>query len=170
MMKVVFLGLLLLLVVSAHGQNDLPTMATIQRLMDEGERDAALDLLEQRIQADANDVQARFMKAMTLLNKGDKSGAVETFSAIVRRFPRLPEASNNLAALYAADGDYEKARQALRGAIANVPDYPLVHKNLGDLYVKMAMDSYRTVLALSPDDEIARTRLEFLEKLIEPSK
>lgn len=169
-MKRIVVGLLLIgwlatLSSTALAQRNVPTMNTVQHLIEEGEFDAALDLLEQRVKADRNDVQARFLKAMVLLRQGKKEEAQAVFVDIVRHFPKLPEASNNLAALYANDGEYEKARQALLSAIANVPDYSTAHINLGDLYVKMAIDAYRQAVKLDPNDKAAKAKSKFLEQL-----
>ena len=87
------------------------------------------------------------------------------FSEIIRQFPQIPEASNNLAAIYAKEGDYEQARQVLLSAIANNPDYPNARVSLGDLYAKLAADAYREALKLNPNDIASKAKLKMLDPL-----
>ena len=168
MKHIIALSVLVLLIVSsavAQDEPELPTMTAIQRLLAAGDADTALSYLDQRINADINDVQARFLKGLVLMGRGDNANARETFADIARLFPKLPEAFNNLAALYAQDGEYEKARRALSSAIANAPQYPKVHVNLGDLYIKMATNAYQQALELDPDDTVSAAKLDFLKQL-----
>jgi Flp pilus assembly protein TadD len=102
------------------------------------------------------------------LEAGDTIAAKEVFSEIARRFPRLPEAFNNLAAIYAENGEYEKARQALLSAIANAPNYAAAQSNLGDLYIKLAADAYRKAADLDPLDPGAGAKLNLLEQAFAP--
>jgi Flp pilus assembly protein TadD len=160
------IGLLFAVLGMAQAQ-DAPDLSTIQRLAANGNLNQAMDALNKRIAANPEDVESAFLKGLLLLQQGDKSGAREVFLDISRRFPRLPEAYNNLAAIHAADGEYELARQTLLSAIANTPDYSPVRANLGDLYIKMAMDAYREALKLNPNDSATRTRLKVLEQLFQ---
>lgn len=137
----------------------------IQRLAAQGDRQQALAKLDERIKANADDVQARFLKGLLLLEQNNTREAREVFSEITRRFPRIPEAHNNLAAIYAREGEYELARQVLLSAIANSPDYSGVRASLGDLYAKLATDAYRKALSLNPNDAASRAKLRLLEQL-----
>ncbi|MFO1428762.1 MAG: tetratricopeptide repeat protein [Candidatus Competibacteraceae bacterium] len=168
-MKYLRFGLLGLLcaILSLVQAQEAPDLNTIQRMAAGGNRNQAIDALNKRIGANPGDVEAAFLKGVLLLQQGDKSGAREVFLDISRRFPRLPEAYNNLAAIHAADGEYELARQTLLSAIANTPDYAPVRANLGDLYIKMAMDAYREALKLNPNDASTQARLKALEQLFQ---
>ena len=161
-----FIGLLFAVLSLVQAQEALDLDA-IQRLAASGSRNQAIDALNKRIGANPEDVEATFLKGLLLLQQGNKNGAREVFLDISRRFPRLPEAYNNLAAIHAADGEYELARQTLLSAIANTPDYAPVRANLGDLYIKMAMDAYREALKLNPSDSATQSRLKVLEQLFQ---
>lgn len=143
----------------------LTDLDTIQRLAAQGEQETALESLEARIIANPNDIQARFLKGLLLLEQGDNFAAREIFAEITRLFPQSPEAHNNLAAVYAQQGEYELAREALLQAIATMPDYPPAQANLGDLYTKLAADAYREAFRLNPGDEASRAKLRLLEQL-----
>ncbi len=161
-----FIGLLFAVLSLVQAQ-EAPDLNAIQRMAASGNRSQAIEALNKRIGANPEDVEAVFLKGLLLLQQGDKSGAREVFLDVSRRFPRLPEAYNNLAAIHAADGEYELARQTLSSAIANTPDYAPVRANLGDLYIKMAMDAYREALKLNPNDSATHARLKVLEQLFQ---
>lgn len=166
-MKALQLGLLVLLWAAPVVQAQPPDLNAIQQLATRGQVDQALQALDQHIAADPKDVEARFLKGLLLVQQGDKNRAREVFLDLTRRYPRLTEAYTNLAALYAADGEYEPARQALLSAIANTPDYAKARVSLGDLYVKLAADAYKEALELNPTDTTSRARLRLLEQMFE---
>ena len=142
-----------------------PTISSIQSSIAQGDAQTALAALDQRIKADNNDIQSRFLKGIVLMKEGDNMAAQKAFTEITRLFPKLPEAFNNLAVLYVREGNYEKARSALMSAKANTPNYPVAHANLGDLYLKMAADAYRQALELDPDDQLSAAKLDALQSM-----
>jgi Flp pilus assembly protein TadD len=163
-LRIAPLALMLMMVGSVQGQQ-ATDLATIERQAQAGQWQAALNGLDERISNNTNDVEARFLKGLLLLEQGDTDGAQAVFVELSRLFPRIPESFNNLASIYAQQGEYEKARQALLSAIANAPDYPEVRSNLGDLYTQLAVEAYREAVALDPEDEASKAKLQALEKL-----
>ena len=151
---------------AVYAQEQEPVdLASIQKLASQGEYDRAIQYLNEKIEADVNDIQSRFLKGMLLLEQEQTEAAQQTFLEIARQFPRLPESYNNLAAIYADEGEYEKARQALLSAIANAPEYAPVRVNLGDLYSKLALDAYRKALELNPGDDASEAKLRWIEQM-----
>lgn len=161
------LGFIALTLCLSAGAQEPPDLDTIRQMAERGERVRALDELDRVVASDPNDIQAGFLRGLLLFEAGDLRAAQEAFTEIARRFPRLPEAYNNLAAIYAAEGEYEKARGALLSAAGNAPGYADVHANLGDLYVKMATDAYREAVELDPSDQVSAAKLQALERLFE---
>ena len=159
-------ALVFLLAGAVYAQESVDIDSIIE-LADKGEREQALVKLDELLAVNANDIQALFLKGLLLLEQNDSVAARQTFAEIARLYPRLPEAFNNLAAIYASEGEYEKARNALLSAIANAPDYPTVRTNLGDLYVKMAVDAYKKALDLDPSDPASEAKLKHLEQMFE---
>lgn len=138
----------------------------ISQFGEESRQEMVQPELDEPITADSDDVQARFLKGLELLEQNDIPAARAVFVEITRLSPRLPEAHNNLAVIYAGEGDYTKAQQALLNAAAHTPDYATVQANLGDLHVKMAVDAYRKALELNPDDNASQARLRLIEQLL----
>lgn len=164
-MKRVCAGLLALWIVGTAVAEEAVDINAIRQMADRGDRTGALTQLDKALKANENDIQARFLKGILLYQGGNNNEAQEVFADITRRFPRLPEAYNNLAALYADQGEYEKARTALLSAVGNAPDYSTSRANLGDLYVKMALDAYRKAVELDPKDQAAAAKLKLLEQM-----
>jgi tetratricopeptide (TPR) repeat protein len=64
------------------------------------------------------DPQMRFLKGVIQRNLGKPAEAIATFTLLTQDYPELPEPYNNLAVLYAGQGQYDKARVTLEMAIA----------------------------------------------------
>jgi tetratricopeptide (TPR) repeat protein len=91
--------------------------------------------------------------------------AVRTFTSLTEDFPELPEPYNNLAVLYAQQGNYDKAKTALELAIHTHPGYATAHENLGDIYAQLAIRAYDRALQLDKDNAAARAKLEVLKNV-----
>ncbi len=89
------------------------------------------------------------MKGMILSEQGKTADAINIFQKLTEDYPELPEPYNNLAVLHAAAGNYDKARVALERAIRTNPAYATAHENLGDVYAKLASQSYDKAMQLA---------------------
>jgi tetratricopeptide (TPR) repeat protein len=105
------------------------------------------------------DAQARFLKAVILTEQGNSREAIDIFTRLTQDFPELPEPYNNLAVIYAAQGQYEKARAALEQSIRTQPSYATAYENLGDVYAKLASQAYDKALQLDKTNSGAQTKL-----------
>ena len=88
------------------------------------------------------------------------------FIGLTEKHPELPEPYNNLAVVYAASGDYDKAEEALRMAINTHPSYATAHENLGDIYAKMASQAYNNALKLDSNNQETKEKLSMISDLI----
>ncbi len=77
----------------------------------------------------------------------------------------MPEPYNNLAVIYAAQGHFDKAREALELAIKTHPSYSVAHENLGDLYAKLASMAYDKALELDRANTVTKTKLALIRDL-----
>jgi len=85
-------------------------------------------------------------------------------------FPELPEPYNNLAVLYASEGQLDSARAALEMALAAAPNYATALENLGDVYLQMAADAYQRAAKLDPSNRQAGAKLALSRELINKSR
>src|SRR5688500_9615772 len=111
------------------------------------------------------DAQARFLKAVILTEQGKSGEAIEIFSKLTQDFPELPEPFNNLAVIYAAQGQYEKARAALEQSIRTHPSYATAYENLGDVYAKLASQAYDKALQLDKTNTGAQNKLSLVREI-----
>ncbi|HSM97994.1 MAG TPA: tetratricopeptide repeat protein [Gallionella sp.] len=145
-------------------------MADASRLFKQGQRSQALDKVNEYLINNPKDAQARFLKGLIFTEQGKTADAVRIFSALTDDYPDLPEPYNNLAVLYASQGQYDKAKKLLERAISTHPSYATAHENLGDIYAKMASQAYDRALQLDHGNTATQTKLAMIQNLFAPGK
>ena len=135
------------------------------KLFKQGQHSQALDKVNGVLSSKPKDAQARFLKGLILTEQGKTADAIKTFSALTEDYPELPEPYNNLAVLYASQGQYDKAKLALEMAIRTHPSYATAHENLGDIYAKMASQAYDRALQLDRSNTATQTKLAMIQDL-----
>lgn len=138
----------------------------VSRLIKAGKVDEAMQRVDGLLAAKPRDAQLRFLKGLIYAEQGKQAEAISTFLKITEDYPELPEPYNNLAVLYAAQGQYDKARAALEMAIRTHPSYATAHENLGDIYAKLASEAYTKALQLDTNNTGAQLKLSMLKELI----
>lgn len=122
--------------------------AEISRLVQGGQLADAMKRVDAALAAKPGDARLRFSKGIILAQQNKPTEAIAVLLKLTEDFPDLPEPYNNLAVLYAANGQYESARIALDKAIANNPGYGMAHENLGDVYAELASQAYEKAAKL----------------------
>lgn len=135
------------------------------KLFKQGQRSQALDKVNDYLASKPKDAQARFLKGLILTEQGKTADAIKIFSALTDDYPDLPEPYNNLAVLYAGQGQYDKAKLLLEMAISTHPSYATAHENLGDIYAKMASQAYDRALQLDHGNTTTQTKLAMIQNL-----
>lgn len=138
----------------------------IGRLIKSGQHAQALERVNRYLANKPRDAQGRFLKGLILAEQNKVSEAIDVFTKLTQDFPELPEPYNNLAVLFAAQGQYEKARQALEMSIRTHPSYATAYENLGDVYTKLASQAYDRALQLDASNTAAQTKLSLIRDLI----
>lgn len=156
------------LLLLASGVHAATAVEEAQTLMTQGEFDAALKRLDAQLKTAPQDAEARFIRGLVLTRLKRSEEAIKTFADITRDYPQLPEPYNNLAVLYAQQGNYEKAREALESALATHPSYATAHENLGDIYAALAGAAYNRALMLDQGNQAVRNKLNFVNELGQP--
>jgi tetratricopeptide (TPR) repeat protein len=124
--------------------------ADVTQLVRAGKLSAALVKADAFLATQPRDPQMRFFKGVIQRDSGDPQEAMTTFAQLTQDYPELPEPYNNLAVLYAGQNQLDKARSALEMAIRINPGYATAHENLGDVYAKLASQSYSKAAELAP--------------------
>src|SRR3954467_4448170 len=139
------------------------------KLFKQGNYPAALEKIEAVITANPRDARARFLKGLIITEQNRPAEAIKVFTSLTEDYPELPEPYNNLAVLYASQGQYDKARKSLEMAIRTHPSYAIAHENLGDVYAKMASEAYDKALQLDRGNAAAQTKLAMIKDLFSGS-
>ena len=137
----------------------------ILKLIDNDEIKEAEERIDEILERDPADIQGRFLRGVVLAEQGKTEQAIEAFKALISAYPELPEPYNNLAVLYAANHQYEQARDTLLGAINTHTSYATAYQNLSDIYAIMAGMAYDRALELWKEDEIPETSLAMITSL-----
>jgi len=136
-----------------------------QAQLTSGDLQGALKTLDKYLAGAPQDAEARFTRGLVLVKLNKTEDAIKTFADLTRDYPQLPEPYNNLAVLYAQQGDYEKARDALEAALATHPAYATAHENLGDIYAALAGASYNRAAMLDQNNQAVRYKQNLINQL-----
>jgi len=137
----------------------------VNELIKLGQYDRALTRVEAYLKERPKDARGRFLKGLILAEQKKIDAAITVFKELTQDYPELPEPHNNLAVLYANQGQYETARSELEMAIRTHPSYATAHENLGDVYAKMASQAYGKALQLDRGNRAAQTKLNLIREL-----
>ncbi len=162
-LQVSLLGSALLLCTSITARAD--DIEDANELFKKAQYGQALDKVNNLLATNPKDAQARFLKGLVLTQQNKQDDAIKVFTGLTNDHPELPEPYNNLAVLYANQGLYDKARQALEMAIRTHPSYATAHENLGDIYTKMASQAYDRALKLDHGNATTQIKLAMIQDL-----
>lgn len=129
----------------AFAQGVVPAVddyAPLVQLLRAGRADEALARADKYLATRPRDPQMQFLRAQALAAASRTDEAVAAYLQLTQEFPELAEPHNNLAVLYASQNRLEAARAALEAAIRNNPTYATAHENLGDVLLRLAVQSW----------------------------
>jgi tetratricopeptide (TPR) repeat protein len=141
-----------------------------QKLYGQGKLQPALEKVDGFLKANPRDPQGRFLKALVFTEQKRVPEAIQVFTGLTEDFPELPEPYNNLAVLYASQGNFDKAKAALELAIHTHPSYATAHENLGDIYAQLASRAYDRALQLDKSNTTAQVKLAMVKDLFSSQK
>jgi tetratricopeptide (TPR) repeat protein len=141
-----------------------------QKLYTQGKLAPALEKVDTFLKVQPRDPQGRFLRGLVLTEQKRVPEAIQVFTGLTEDYPELPEPYNNLAVLYASQGNYDKAKSALELAIHTHPSYATAHENLGDIYAQLASRAYDRALQLDKTNTTAQTKLALVKDLFNPGK
>ncbi len=158
-----WLGLALLAVALPALADDYDDVSTLMR---SGRMADAVNLADKYLSTRPRDPQMRFLKGVIQRETGKQEDALATFTALTQEYPELPEPHNNLAVLYAARNEFDKARASLEMAVRTNPDYATAHENLGDVYVRLAASSYTRARQLDGTNPGLTIKIDLARQLL----
>ncbi len=135
------------------------------KLYQQGKLDQAMSKVNAGLAVQPKDAQGRFLKGLILTEQKKIPDAIQAFTGLTEDYPELPEPYNNLAVLYAGQGNYDKAKAALELAIRTHPAYATAHENLGDIYAQLARRAYDKALQLDKSNVAAQSKLAMVKEM-----
>jgi tetratricopeptide (TPR) repeat protein len=138
----------------------------VQKLMAAGQMKEALARADAHLAKNPRDAQMRFVRGVILSELKDTAAAREVFERLTEEYPELPEPYNNLAVIYASQGQLDRARTLLETALAVRPTYATAQENLGDIYLQMSVDAYQRAAKLQPNNRTVGNKLTLTRELL----
>ncbi|MCV2360296.1 tetratricopeptide repeat protein [Paucibacter sp. TC2R-5] len=143
-------------------------VADVQAMLAGGKVAEGLKKADDLLKAKPGDARLRLQRGIALSLLGRNPEAIEVFKKLVASNPEMPGPYNNLAVLYANQGDYEKARQSLEQAVRANPDYATAYQNLGDIHARLAEKAYAKSLSLDKNDLALPLKIAAVQNVFEP--
>jgi Flp pilus assembly protein TadD len=141
-------------------------LGEVTRLHHAGQTEAALVRADKTLATTPKDAQMRFLKSVILADTGRTGEAQTLLQQLVQDYPELAEPHNNLAALYAANGDYGRSRSELEETLRLKPGYAPAQENLGDVHILLAAQSYAKALRLEPSSATLPRKLAMARQIV----
>ncbi len=126
----------------------LLVLKTAQQKIFDKDYQQALNLSERILTKLPAQFEAQFIRAQALSRLGKTEEAIELYKSILKSNLVQPEVYNNLATLYARQGNLDLARQTLDKGMATNAQYKTLYDNLSAIYVEMARGAYSKALKL----------------------
>jgi len=142
----------------------------IQKLIEQGYYTQALTKIDQNLISTQNDSELLYLKAQAQYKSGRVLQAIKTYQSIIRLSPLFPDAYNNLAGIYAKQGDLQLAKETLEKGMNTNKSYALLHNNINSIYLEMARESYVKALRLGVKKHNVVLSVATLDQKIIPSK
>lgn len=132
-------------------------LASAQRLWLSGQKTQAVEQLETALKRSPDDLQLRFALGVMRMELGERAKAQDIFTRLTQDFPDLADPYNNLAVLYAANGELDEAKASLEQALRLQPEHAQAQENLGDVFVRLALRAYQHAqkAAIAPSAALA---------------
>ena len=150
------------------GQSMMPMVIStphndVRKLLRQAKYPQALLLVNKGLVNNPRDPQMRFWQGFIFEKLGQSDMGQQVYLGLTQDYPELAEPHNNLGVLYAAQGDYAKAQQALEAALRANPQYAEAQENLGDILVQLARQAYERALAINPKQTALAHKIERLQ-------
>lgn len=134
-----------------------------KRDIEAGHNGPAVEKLQALVKSDPEDYQSWFLLGVASSRQQRFHQAIEAFRRVIELKPGLAEPHNNLAVIYNELGDVRAAVRELEASLSKRPGFAIAEENLADLYVKLALQYYRSALEKSPSKALEQRYSRLLQ-------
>ena len=139
----------------------------VRKLLRQAKFAQALTLINKELLKNPHDPQMRFWQGYIFERMGNPDMALPIYLALTQEYPELAEPHNNLGVLYAAQGEYEKARASFEAALRSNPNYATAYENLGDVLLASAKQSFLRAQQLGNKSAVLTKKIESLKPTLQ---
>lgn len=129
------------------------------------EHNASTQQGQMRLDTSSQARDKRFAQGINLAKQGKADAAIKVFGQLAQAYPKLPGPANNLAVLYAQQGQYDKARRWLEAALSTSQPYNIAYKNLENVYTALAAKAYSKALNQTDQPPDLNVNLQLVSRI-----
>lgn len=154
------------------GMVDVPALVKVLRDPDEVVRALAEhSLWEVWSRSGDPEVDNLFQVGIEQMNQGSPEGAIETFSAVIRKKPDFAEGWNKRATLFYLVGDYARSLADCEEVVKRNPVHFGALSGFGMIYLRLgkpenALEYFQRALEINPNLEQVKAAVEELKRLL----
>lgn len=100
------------------------------------------------IQDNEKGITKEFARAQNLLEQGKTQQAINAYHSLINTYPQVPEAYNNLAALYLEQKNIQQAKITLEQGLKAHEGYARLYESLTAINIALARDAYSKALQI----------------------
>jgi len=100
------------------------------------------------IQGKEMGITKEFVRAQNLVEQGKTQQAINAYQSIINTYPQIPEAYNNLAALYLEQKNIQQAKITLEQGLKAHEGYARLYESLTAINIALARDAYSKALQI----------------------
>ena len=123
---------------------------SVSQLINRGKYADAMNLADKELAANPQNVNLRFLRGVIFMETKKNDEAKKVFEQLIREYPEIADSYNNLAVIYAGEGNLGRAQDLLERALMNNASSVTTYSNLGDIYAAKAADMYARAARLAP--------------------
>lgn len=142
---------------------------TVSGLMNRGKYADALLLADKELEANPRNLNLRFLRGVIFMETKKNEEAKRVFEQLIREYPEVADSYNNLAVIYAGEGNWGRAQELLERALMNNAASVTTYSNLGDIYAAKASEMYSKASRLAPKNGRLKEKTQIAKELTVPT-
>ena len=121
---------------------------SVSQLINRGKYADAMNLADKELAANPQNVNLRFLRGVIFMETKKNDEAKKVFEQLIREYPEIADSYNNLAVIYAGEGNLGRAQDLL-----------------GDIYAAKAADMYAKAARLAPKNGRLKEKAQIAQDL-----